>query len=74
MDGQSLSEPVLLPTSQASTEPGVFRIALNIDEAASALGVTRRTIEGMIDRGELRAKLVGRRLLIGVDQLRKYFR
>ena len=49
------------------------RLALNIDEAAAALGVTRRVVEGMLDRGELRAKLVGRRLLIGVDQLRKFF-
>jgi excisionase family DNA binding protein len=72
MDAQS-TEVLRRPTHQASTEPGVSRIALNIDEAAKSLGVTRRVIEGMIDRGELRAKLVGRRLLIGVDQLRKYF-
>lgn len=73
MDGQSDSNVLTRPTHQASVEPGVSRIALNIDEAATALGVTRRVIEGMLDRGELRAKLVGRRLLIGVEQLRKYF-
>lgn len=49
------------------------RIALTIDEAAQAIGTTRRSVEGMIDRGEIKAKLVGRRLLIGTEQLRKFF-
>lgn len=49
------------------------RIALTIDETAEAIGTTRRAVEGMIDRGEIKAKLVGRRLLIGVEQLRKFF-
>jgi excisionase family DNA binding protein len=49
------------------------RIALTIDEAAQAIGTTRRSVEGMINRGEIKAKLVGRRLLIGTEQLRKFF-
>jgi excisionase family DNA binding protein len=49
------------------------RIALTINETAKALGVTRRAVEGMIDRGEIKPKPVGRRLLIGVEQLRKFF-
>ncbi len=51
----------------------VSRIALTVDEAAAALGVTRRAVEGMINRREIKARLVGRRLLIGVEQLRKFF-
>jgi excisionase family DNA binding protein len=49
------------------------RIALDRSEAAAALGVTVRTIEGMIDRGEIRAKQVGKKSLIPVTQLEKLF-
>lgn len=55
------------------TQPAISRIALTIDEAAEALGVTRRAVEGMINRREIKARLVGKRLLIGVEQLRKFF-
>jgi excisionase family DNA binding protein len=47
------------------------RLALTIDEAAESLGVSRRTIEGLINRGELEAKLIGRHLRISVERLRR---
>lgn len=64
---------IQLDGAQDGAPTGVSRIALTIDEAAQSLGVTRRVIEGMIDRGEIRARLVGRKLCIGVEQLRKFF-
>lgn len=57
---------------QATSRPA--RIAYSIDEAADALGVTRRTVEGMIDRGELKSRLVGRKILISVEQLQRLFK
>lgn len=48
------------------------RIAYTIDDAALATGLTRRKIEGAIDRGELRCKLVGRTILISAENLRKW--
>lgn len=59
--------------AQGRAQPGVSRIALTIDEAAKALGVSRRTIEGMITRGQIRPRLVGRRQLISVDALKRLF-
>ena len=49
------------------------RIALTIEEAAKALGVSRRTVEGMIDRREIKTRLVGRYQLISVDSLKRLF-
>lgn len=68
------TEPVSSVDVQDRTPPSISnRIALTIDETAQAIGTTRRAVEGMINRGEIKAKLVGRRLLIGVEQLRKFF-
>lgn len=44
--------------AQDRAQPSVSRIALTIDEAAQALGVSRRTIEGMITRGQIKPRLV----------------
>jgi excisionase family DNA binding protein len=68
------TEPASSTDVQDRTSESISnRIALTIDEAAKAIGTTRRAVEGMIDRGEIKAKLCGRRLLIGVEQLRKFF-
>jgi excisionase family DNA binding protein len=43
-------------------------------QAAAALNVSQRTIHAMIARGELRAKRIGRRVLIPVAELRRLAR
>lgn len=59
---------------QDRTAPSISRIALTIDEAAQALGVSRRTIEGQIAKGVIKPRLVGRYQLISVNQLERLFR
>ncbi len=62
-------------TVQDRTPPqSVSRIALTIDEAALALGVSRRTIEHEINKGTIKTRLVGRYQLISVDALKKLFK
>lgn len=61
-------------TAQGRAQPSVSRIALTIDEAAQALGVSRRTIEGMITKGQIKPRLVGRYQLISVAALERLFR
>jgi excisionase family DNA binding protein len=46
------------------------RLALTVDEAAAALGLSRPTIWRMIQRGELQSVKVGGRRLIPVATLR----
>lgn len=67
-------KPAISLPAQDSAGPGVSRIALTIDEAASALGVTRRTIEHEINKGTIRPRLFGRHHLISVDALKKLFK
>lgn len=70
----TIEKPAIsLDDAQGRAQPGVSRIALRIDEAAAALGVSRRTIEGLITSGKLRPRLIGRYQLISVDALRKLF-
>lgn len=71
MDGQS--ELAQLPARQVHDAPGVSRIALNIGEAADALGVSRKTITAEIMKGTIKVRKFGRYKLIGVDQLKKLF-
>jgi excisionase family DNA binding protein len=59
--------------AQGRAQPGVSRIALTIDEAAEALGVSRRTIEHEIMKGNIRPRAFGRYQLISVDALKKLF-
>ncbi len=62
--------PVIARSIQnATSQPQ--RIAYTIDEAATSLGVTRRTVEGLIDRGELKSRLVGKHRLVSLESLRK---
>lgn len=49
-------------------KPVVPRLTYTVQEAASALGVSRRTIYELIDRKELEAgKVLGRRLIRAKD-------
>jgi len=48
---------------------------LTIAEAAKRLvSVTEPTLRGMVQRGELEAVRIGRRVLIPEDELRRHFR
>jgi excisionase family DNA binding protein len=47
------------------------KLALSIVEAGAALGVSRPTIYVMIQRGQLRTVLIGRRRLIPVSELER---
>lgn len=56
----------------ASAPPRVERMAYSVDEVAAALGRTRRVVEGLLDSGELRAKMVGRQLAIPRAELERF--
>ncbi|NJL32379.1 MAG: helix-turn-helix domain-containing protein [Phycisphaerales bacterium] len=49
-------------------------LALSVHDAAAALGVSGRTIEKMVARGELPSFRVGDRRLFSVDSLRAWVR
>ena len=51
----------------------VERISLSVPEAAKAVGMSRRYLDYAIDRGDLVARKAGRKVLIGVDDLREWF-
>ncbi len=50
---------------------GPDRMAYGIDEAAAALGVSRRHVYDLIARGELRSVKAGRRRLIPRTELER---
>jgi excisionase family DNA binding protein len=52
----------------------VLRISCTKTEAAQALGVSERTIENLIDVGELRSRKVRGRVLIRIDYLHALLR
>jgi excisionase family DNA binding protein len=45
------------------------RVAFSVSDAAFLLGLSNRTVERMVQRGELRVRRVGRRTLIPKDEL-----
>jgi excisionase family DNA binding protein len=55
-------------------EPPPLRLNLSVDDAASALGVSPRTVRKLIARRELRAHHIGRRVLLSVDALYAFVR
>jgi excisionase family DNA binding protein len=48
------------------------RLALSPAEAAKALGVSHVTIYRLINGGELKSFTIGRRRLIGVDEIKAF--
>lgn len=59
------------PSDSAKTLSPIFenRVALSVSEAAYALGVSSRTIERIVRKGDLRVCRAGRRLLIPKNEL-----
>jgi excisionase family DNA binding protein len=55
---------------QSRDDTAIERIALRPAEAARAIGVDRRTIYRMMDRGDLPSKVVGGTRLIAVEDLK----
>lgn len=53
----------------SSSVPLRDRLSFTIDEAAAVTGLTRRQIEGALDRCELRGKIVGRTMIISRSRL-----
>ncbi len=56
----------------AKTIPLSEKLAWSLDEAALATGLCIRTIQMAIDRGELRASRIGRRVLLLPDRVRAW--
>lgn len=46
-----------------------YRLNLSVDEAAAALGVSPRTVRGLIARHDLPVHRIGRRVLVPLEQL-----
>lgn len=44
----------------------------DVDDAARALGISRRTVYELMKRGELRTVLIGRRRLVPAEALREF--
>jgi excisionase family DNA binding protein len=57
-------------SSLTATAPSE-KLALSIEEAASVIGVSRRTISTMLADGRLRSVAIGRRKLIPLTELRQ---
>jgi excisionase family DNA binding protein len=51
-----------------------FVLALSVDEAATALRLSSKTVRKLIQAGELPACRLGRRIVITVDSLKTYLR
>jgi excisionase family DNA binding protein len=52
--------------------PPMRRIMWSLAEVAQLMGVSKRTIEGLINGGELRAKRVGRKLMVSQRELDRF--
>ena len=63
-EGFSMNDSDLTPTMR--------RIMWSLAEVAQLMGVSKRTIEGLINAGELRAKRVGRKLMVSQRELDRF--
>ena len=48
-------------------------ISLPIEDAAAAVGLSRRYLDGAIKAGDLLARKAGNKTLVGIDDLRAWF-
>jgi excisionase family DNA binding protein len=48
------------------------KMAMPLNEAAAAIGVSHWTLRKAIDAGKLKAMRVGRKILVSPDELRKF--
>ena len=54
--------------------PSIPLLAFSLDEAASAIRISRRSIYNLIDAGTLRTVKIGRRRLVPRDELERLCR
>lgn len=59
-------------TATTATSAVVPRLNFNVDEAATAIGVSPRMVRTLIARGEIRSLRIGRRRLVSVDALKRF--
>jgi len=57
---------------ESDLTPPMRRIMWSLAEVAQLMGVSKRTIEGLINGGELRAKRVGRKLMVSQRELDRF--
>ena len=57
---------------KSDTPEKVERLAVSASEAAKMLSLSPRTLHQLTKDGEIRAKRVGRKLLYGIDELRRF--
>ena len=62
----------MLPNT-ATCEP-VRRLMLSVDECAQAVGLSPRFVRMLIQRGQLRAIRIGKRVLVPVEELERFAR
>jgi hypothetical protein len=55
----------------SSSVPLRDRLSFTIEEAAAVSGLSRRALQGAIVRGELKGKVIGRRMIIARSNLLK---
>ena len=60
--------------SQTRTLNPQPRLLVSVSEAAAALGISHRSVRGLIYTGDLRSVKVGRRRLLAVDDLENFVR
>jgi excisionase family DNA binding protein len=57
---------------ESDLTPPMRRIMWSLAEVAQLMGVSKRTIESLINDGELRAKRVGRKLMVSQRELDRF--
>jgi len=72
VDLASFSKMLIGELQRIAKSPTVQRLALSVDEMASALGVPRRTLEGEIQKGRIKTRKIGRKLRIPMDEVQRY--
>ncbi len=60
--------------SQTRNPSPQLRLLVSVPEAAAALGITHRSVRGLVYAGKLRSLKVGARRLIAVDELEGFVR
>ncbi len=70
----ALQDPRVQAIRERLNLPLDAKLAYNIPEAASAIGVSRSTIYEMISRGELELGKIAGRSVIPAESLREFFK
>jgi len=72
---EASAQPMMIPSGwmpAPTPAPTVTKIALSIDEAAESSGFSRSTLYEALAKGELRGSRRGRKVVILVEELRRW--